>query len=282
MTDVAPKDPNRVSGEIVKMLKGNFDILLSNTCSLSCAHCCFLELPNRFSALPRPKFVWTFSSLLERLDSYSSSGIGFEELTLLGGEPTLHPQFIAVVNELQKRRGYLFERLKVVSNMTNLGPDVLRALACLDRVIFSRYDVNGPIVDALRATGLLEWLSARTTVEFWDGSEFEVYGEPDPSFTGSYDQVSNWSRCSYKGGCRVLSPTGLSYCHMAFAKGEDVHSFDANVLEQHLTRTAPLSSCAVCPLPARREKWTSLDPARDERAALRGMALVRESAVALL
>jgi hypothetical protein len=229
----------------------------------------------------KPKFVWTYDRLIGTLDHYSDNGIGFEELTLLGGEPTLHPRFIDIVKALQQRRGRLFERLKIVSNMTNLGPEILLALASLDRVIFSLYEVNKSIVEALRDTGMLDWLRARTAVEFWNGDEFVVYGEPDPTFSGIYDQDSNWARCPYKGGCRVISPAGVSYCHMAYARGEDVASFNADVLEEHLNRTIPLNACAVCPIPARREKWTSKDLDRDKRSALRGVALVKKSAAVL-
>src|SRR6185312_17213651 len=107
-------------------------------------------------------------------------------------------------------------------------------------------------------------------------------GEPDPTFSGIYDQHSNWSRCPYKGGCRVISPSGMSYCHMAYARGEDAALVNGDELEEYLNRTAPLDACAVCPISARREKWRSHDPARDEKSALRGLALVREAAAALL
>ena len=264
------------------VLKGNFDILLLNTCTLSCRHCCFLELPNRWSALPKRKFVWTFDELIRTLDHYSNNGIAFEELTLLGGEPTLHPRFVDIVKALQGRRGSLFRRLKIVSNMTNLDPEILLALASLDRVIFSLYEVNEPIAEALRNTGLVDWLRARTVVEFWRGDEFDVYGEPDPSFSGSYDQVSNYSRCPYKGGCRVISPSGVSYCHMAYAMGEDISSSNTDVLQEYLNRTTPLNACSVCPIPARREKWTSQDPARDRRSAVRALTLVKNSAAVLI
>lgn len=265
-----------------RLLKGNFDILLLNTCSLSCVHCCFLDLPNRWFDVARPKFVWSFDTLLARLDQYSDHGIGFEHLTLLGGEPTMHPRFADIVKALQQRRGRLFGTLRVVSNMTNLGSEILLALASLDCVVFSLYDVNATIVEEFSRCGLLDWLRARTVVEFWNGSEFDVYGEPDPSFKGIYDQQSNWSRCSYKGGCRVISPSGVSYCHMAYARSEDAASVNGGELEAYLNRTAPLDACAVCPIPARREKWKSHNPVRDIKSALRGLALVREAATALL
>jgi hypothetical protein len=229
----------------------------------------------------KPKFVWTFDEMLETLDHYSRNGIGFEELTLLGGEPTLHPRFIEIVKTLQQRRGRLFERLKVVSNMTNLGPDILLALATLDRVIFSLYEVNAPILQALTDTGVLDWLRKRTTVEFWNADEFDVYGQSDPNFSGTYDQYSNWSRCPYRGGCRVISPTGVSYCHMAYARDENVATFNIDILQDYLNRTTPLTACAVCPIPARRERWRSNDPTRDKRSALRGVALVKTSAAVL-
>jgi len=229
----------------------------------------------------KPKFVWTFDEMLETLDHYSENGICFEELTLLGGEPTLHPRFIEIVKTLQQRRGRLFERLKVVSNMTNLSPDILLALASLDRVIFSLYEVNEPILQALTDTGVLDWLRKRTTVEFWNADEFDVYGESDPKFSGTYDQYSNWSRCPYKGGCRVISPSGVSYCHMAYARDENIAAFNIDLLQDYLNRTTPLTACAVCPIPARRERWRSNDPTRDKRSALRGVALVKTSAAVL-
>jgi hypothetical protein len=263
-------------------LKGNFDILLLNTCSLSCKHCCFLDLPDRFSKPVRPKFVWSLDAALEKLDQYTENGIGFEHITLLGGEPTLHPRFTDIVNAFQTRRGLLFKGLQTVSNMTNLSPATMLSLSRLDRVTFSVYEVNAPLVKALIETGLLDWLRAQTEVHFGNCDEFEVYGEPDLSFTGNYDQVSNWTRCPYKSGARVLSPSGVSYCHMAYANGEDTGSMQITEVDQYLNRMTPLSSCAACPMPARREKWSSANSVRDHRSTMRGLSLLGESASVLI
>src|SRR6185437_5483650 len=133
-----------------RLLKGNFDILLLNTCSLSCAHCCFLDLPKRWSDVAQPKFVWSFDVLLAKLDQYSDHGIGFEHLTLLGGEPTLHPRFVDIVNALQQRRGRLFSTFRVVSNMTNLGPEILLVIASLGLWL-------ARLATRSHSSGVLEW-----------------------------------------------------------------------------------------------------------------------------
>lgn len=277
MTSLDPAQVNRP-----EVLSGNYDVLLLNSCSLTCRDCCFLELPRLSFAYPK-KFIWNTDDLFSKLTKYRQSRVIFEQLTLLGGEPTLHPNFSLIAHWLSERRGDYFQKLHVVSNMTLLVPETFRALICFDEVVFSVYPQTKTILSAMKETGLLAWLQDKVKVALWPVDEFEIYGVPDSSFKGSYNRCSNWSRCQYKGGCHVLSPEGISYCHVVYARGENFcRSMDIAALREYVLRLTPHLECADCPIPPTRRKWESRYPTRDNRATAKAIASIQQTAAAIL
>jgi sulfatase maturation enzyme AslB (radical SAM superfamily) len=97
------------------------NIAIARVCNLRCPYCFAGGYMASADADAVTPFI-TVSAFLDRLDFLARSGI--DEVRLIGGEPTLHPQFSALVG-LARERGF---RVVVFSN--GLMPEA--ALACLE------------------------------------------------------------------------------------------------------------------------------------------------------
>ena len=95
------------------------NLSISATCNEHCAYCFASDFLASAAELPRFVLPGTFAAQLEFLDRS-----GIDEARLLGGEPTLHPEFPQLV-ALAVARG---KRIKVFSS--GLMPE--EALACLE------------------------------------------------------------------------------------------------------------------------------------------------------
>ncbi len=104
-------------------------------CNYDCPYCeCGLTPSGRPGRLPGVSDL--VAELRERLVELSAAGQRIDAITMAGnGEPTLHPQFEAIVGEVLSLRDELMRSAKVVvlSNATRLDrPDVFRALLRVD------------------------------------------------------------------------------------------------------------------------------------------------------
>ncbi len=140
-------------------------------CTFDCIYCeCGFNAERR-PRLPRPTREEVRTALEERLLSMREEGVVPDVLTFAGnGEPTVHPDFEAIIDDTIALRDRLCPQAKisVLSNATRAAlPDVHRALMKIDNNILKldtvdadfirrvdrpvgRYDV-GEIIDALCA-----------------------------------------------------------------------------------------------------------------------------------
>ena len=90
-------------------------IYITNECQLNCAHCSFQSRPSQ------PHTRVDEKVLLRALDELR----GIRDITLTGGEPTLHPGFKAILSKAAESAGIVY----VMTNGINLlGKDRLRYL----------------------------------------------------------------------------------------------------------------------------------------------------------
>lgn len=115
-------------------------------CSFDCVYCeCGLNAERR----PRedmPTRGRVASALRERLQSMKEAGEPLDAITFSGnGEPTSHPDFEDIVDDVIALRGELFPKAKVclLTNSTHLGKDsVFRAVQKLDKACLKLDTVN--------------------------------------------------------------------------------------------------------------------------------------------
>lgn len=108
-------------------------------CSFDCIYCeCGLNANNRAKA-PLPTMEEVKSALIQKLQSMKEEGIVPDVLTFAGnGEPTLHPYFAEIVNEvIEIRNQYCPDaKVSILSNSTQIHrPEIRQALMLFDNPI---------------------------------------------------------------------------------------------------------------------------------------------------
>jgi hypothetical protein len=98
------------------------NISISNVCNLKCPYC-FAATHMHSAGKTKPAFI-DVETFAERLDFLARSGI--DQIRLIGGEPTLHPDFLELI-DLALERG---KKLLIFSH--GLIPE--RALRCLETI----------------------------------------------------------------------------------------------------------------------------------------------------
>lgn len=137
-------------------------------CTFDCVYCeCGWNQPVSHPALPTRQEVR--EALASRLGALSSNSL--DVITFSGnGEPTLHPDFLGIIQDTCALRDQYCPKAKisVLSNSTQLGrPDVVKALSMCDNRILkldSAIDatmrlIDQPVNPHLTVEQLAQWLS---------------------------------------------------------------------------------------------------------------------------
>lgn len=137
-------------------------------CTFDCVYCeCGWNQPVSHPALPTRQEVR--EALASRLGALSSNSL--DVITFSGnGEPTLHPDFLGIIQDTCALRDQYCPKAKisVLSNSTQLGrPDVVKALSMCDNRILkldSAIDatmrlIDQPVNSHLTVEQLAQWLS---------------------------------------------------------------------------------------------------------------------------
>lgn len=142
------------------------NIALSNVCNLACPYCFAATTMNRTDKQPGNRFI-SLDDFAQRLDFLERSGIG--QARLIGGEPTLHPQFADLV-ALARGRGFnimLFSNglmpSRALDCLTSLSPEVCLVLLNMNAT-HSHGQLNQTEVERRRTT--LQRLGPRALLGF--------------------------------------------------------------------------------------------------------------------
>jgi organic radical activating enzyme len=235
------------------LVKGNFDLYITNVCNLHCKNCIVLDYKGRVT-IPH-------LSLEEIKEIIEKIPVQLEQLQLVGGEPSLHPQFVQIVHYL-KSVPNLYQRLSIVTNGTNYTPETAKVFELFDVVIHSEYTELG------HTPKLPPFVTKK-----YDQPYFEQYFVPlDPKHTAE----SNWKNCYMKDECSVLTKEGVYHCPITMNEKVEVTEYSS--LKSFRDRTQPLDFCEQCPMPCLRKRWRSNRPTTDRRVYQKG----RENLVQLL
>jgi len=140
-----------------------YDIRMGNLCNLKCRMC----WPHFSSQIQKEnetfkklnQTVWhksvNFENIWENTElfwkSIQDNILDLEEITFVGGEPTLHDGMYDLIYELVSRGISKNVRLKITTNMTNIQPRFLESLQHFKKVIIDvSMDGIGPVQEYIR------------------------------------------------------------------------------------------------------------------------------------
>jgi MoaA/NifB/PqqE/SkfB family radical SAM enzyme len=95
----------------------NVYLYITDKCQLRCRHCYMGERLDVAAVMPKPE-------VLRNLDLWRR--MGGSKLSILGGEPTLHPEFLEIVNAA---KGFGYEKVILNTNGLPYARKVLRSVA---------------------------------------------------------------------------------------------------------------------------------------------------------
>ena len=235
------------------LVKGNFDLYITNVCNLHCKNCIVLDYKGRVT-IPH-------LSLAEIKEIIEKIPVQLEQIQLVGGEPTLHPQLEEIV--LYLKQSNKAQKLSIVTNGTNYTPETARIFEMFDKVIHTEYVKLG------KTKQLPPFVTKVYEQEYFDyWFTYSPYRE--------YSHQLNWDRCYMKDECSVLTKEGVYYCPITMNEGLEVQPYSS--LKTFRTRTKPLDFCEECPMPCMQSEWRSNRPTTDRRVYEKG----RENLVQLL
>lgn len=247
-------------------LHGNYDLDIIEECNLHCAGCTsldYLGYGTRGDVTVSSLAPWELTNLINKIKQHVTS---IDCVNLVGGEPTLHPQFAEIIDIL--RSADLFDSINVVTNGTNFTPSVCDVLKGVDMVYISDY-VNAGDGETISKT--ITELPFRHTI--WPRENFETVGVCDP-----VDPQENWKSCYMKDFCRVLTVDGLARCRVCSNERIHIASWDDGAaLFQTIDRKEAYDRCGTCGTPKSGEtyEWHSLKPEIDRKNYKRGIELIR-------
>jgi wyosine [tRNA(Phe)-imidazoG37] synthetase (radical SAM superfamily) len=126
-------------------------------CNFNCIYCeCGANIPGGKINLPRRTDV--AAALSSKLQQFHTQGVEINSITFAGnGEPTIHPDFVGIVEDSVNERNKYFPEAKisVLSNATRIAnADIVKALMLVDNRILkldSAIDATAKAID--RPTG---------------------------------------------------------------------------------------------------------------------------------
>jgi MoaA/NifB/PqqE/SkfB family radical SAM enzyme len=129
-------------------------LFLTEQCNLTCDHCYVSSGPKRTVTMPA-------GTIAKALDVFGASGA--DDFRLTGGEPSLHPEFETVINDIAKRG----HRVRLVSNGKRLfgNSNAKHIFALLDACWISAYGTTPERHERVAGTGALSLRS----LELWVG-----------------------------------------------------------------------------------------------------------------
>lgn len=181
----------RLLGPQYRRSRRRLEIDVTYACNLACDNC------NRSVPQAPSSAALSAADLAGRIAEWERAGLRWERIRLLGGEPTLHPEFFAMLGLLRAWRDRCSPATRIEVTTNGFGPKVAAALARIPADI----GVNN---------------SAK------DGGEQETFD----SFNIAPRDLPAYARADFANGCRILEDCGMGltpsgYYQCAVAAGID-------------------------------------------------------------
>lgn len=236
---------------------GHLDINLANHCNYTCMDC------SHASPYSRPFFM-DVTSMVEDLSKLRKIA-HFELVTLVGGEPLLHPKIVDFM-KAAKATG-ISDKVCVVTNgslLPRMKPDFWSSLEMLRISMYGKFDPK-----------IMELAAGQAAIH-----GFAIHAWPYPNFFKQLkdvrdDGVKSFQSCPWKSDCYTahlgkfyLCPQSAFYPKRFMESDHDdglpIAGLTESELDKYLHRTEPFLACQICmagekkPFPWRtseRDEW---------------------------
>ena len=253
------------------LLKGNYDLLVTGGCTLSCKGCSYLDyldLGKTICSFVRPEDLEYILNTLLDLD------VILESLTFLGGEPTLHPELDKLAKIGSSYKNKSLQSLYLHTNGTFFNDKFVSSIEFFDKIIISSYPSTRQIVTEIEKTNFFK----KYYKKFYhkEISTFLDYGTKRDDL--EYNEFLNFSRCKSREKCRVITVDGIYRCFVSYNNRKDICDFKSKekLIKYINNDDIPLQSCKNCPWPPKEVKWESNNKIKDEKRIKQGLKYIKE------
>lgn len=257
----------------VYVVKGNTDLMIYRHCNFTCSNCSEIDFTECGIKYGKTNETMSLQDVKDICNKCIRNKIKFESLTLLGGEPTMHPQFAEIVNHIFGFKRLLYERLRIFTNGTGFTKNNVELMKRFDKVFISIYPSSTIIEEEMEKTGLANQIRSQTNLTFVKRDEFYSYGEEDPNL--EYDKDLNWKRCTLKDECKTLTKKGFYRCFILKNKGLEACELKQEDMKEYTERTEPFDYCEFCPFPPLTKEWKNNHPDHDQKSVDIGVQRIR-------
>jgi len=239
-----------------KLLKGSYDLYITNACNLHCTGCSVLDYGGDYDTKGKITIPYLkLNDVKDIIENFNRLDLCVEELKVLGGEPTTHKELKEITEYLRENKE-CYETLTIVTNGLNITNEIIDILKSYDRIIISVYKQLGDIRETMRLSGLEDRISTNTKVDYWEQDSFVRFGEKIDGI--DYSIWDNWNNCYQKNSCKSLSKEGVYRCTITMNERiEGVDWSNAKDIDNYVHSDEPLDRCETCYWPGKQETWSS-------------------------
>jgi len=195
------------------------EIEITSVCNLKCDSC------DRSSYQAHSNEFMTVEQIKKFVDQAINANYKFKRINILGGEPTLHPKFFDVLNELKRYKDYSGCKLQIISNG------------------------HGDKVNSI-LNKIPDWCVVKNTSKESSSQKFSTYN------IAPRDLYKEFENADYTTGCWITANCGLGltkygfYCCGAGASVDRVFGFNIgikNITDVAVGLKMQMSQlCSVC------------------------------------
>jgi len=256
-----------------KLLKGSYDLYITNACNLHCTGCSVLDYGGDYDKKGKITIPYLkLEDVKDIIENFNRLDLCVEELKVLGGEPTTHKELREITEYLRENKD-CYTKLTIVTNGLNFTNRIIEILKNYDRIVISVYKQLGDIRDKMRHSGLGEIISTNSKIDYWEQDSFVRFGEKWDNL--EYDIWSNWNNCYQKTSCKSLSKEGIYRCTITMNERiEGVDWSSAEDIDDYVHRDEPLNRCETCYWPGKTDLWSSNKWKTDLRNFDKGVQII--------
>lgn len=252
-------------------LPGNYELCIIVECNLHCAGCIVLDYHG--TGVTRDKTmslqdVKDLTSVLEQHDYV------LEMVSVVGGEPTIHPEFDLITKHVIESDRYLETR--IYTNGTRFEPHILKTLKLYDKVYLTDYVLasEGAKMSDYDLTKLLPNIQP-----VWRSYNFLAWGKPGGPVgieVSGGNKKKNWKDCFMKDLCHSMNIDGVYRCRIMHNEDIGMVSWEnKEELVEMLTRNEPFDRCGSCLIKeAPTYEWRSNKPDIDKKNYEKGVQII--------